>query len=27
VEYVGEWDLPLNRVLFKAFELYLARRG
>ena len=27
VEYLGEWDLPLNRVLFKAFELYLARRG
>jgi len=27
VEYVGEWDLPLNRLLFKAFELYLARRG
>jgi lipid II:glycine glycyltransferase (peptidoglycan interpeptide bridge formation enzyme) len=27
VEYLGEWDLPLNKVLFKAFELYLARRG
>jgi vancomycin resistance protein VanK len=27
VEYVGEWDLPLNRPLYKAFELYLARRG
>src|SRR3954469_8377237 len=26
-EYLGEWDLPLNKVLFKAFELYLARRG
>ena len=26
VEYLGEWDLPLNKVLFKAFELYLARR-
>ena len=26
VEYLGEWDLPLNRLLFKAFELYLARR-
>ncbi len=26
VEYVGEWDLPLNKVLFKAFELYLSRR-
>jgi lipid II:glycine glycyltransferase (peptidoglycan interpeptide bridge formation enzyme) len=27
VEYVGEWDLPLNRVLYKAFDLYLRRRG
>ncbi|MBO9522253.1 MAG: peptidoglycan bridge formation glycyltransferase FemA/FemB family protein [Nocardioidaceae bacterium] len=27
VEYAGEWDLPLNRPLYKAFELYLARRG
>ena len=27
VEYAGEWDLPLNRVLYKAFEIYLARRG
>ena len=26
VEYVGEWDLPLNRPLYKAFELYLRRR-
>ena len=26
VEYAGEWDLPVNRVLYKAFELYLARR-
>ncbi len=26
VEYVGEWDLPLNRVLYKAFDLYLKRR-
>ena len=26
VEYIGEWDLPLNRVLFKAFEVYLGRR-
>jgi lipid II:glycine glycyltransferase (peptidoglycan interpeptide bridge formation enzyme) len=26
VEYLGEWDLPLNRLLFRAFELYLARR-
>jgi lipid II:glycine glycyltransferase (peptidoglycan interpeptide bridge formation enzyme) len=27
VEYVGEWDLPLNRLLYKAFDLYLRRRG
>lgn len=27
VEYAGEWDLPLNRLLYKAFELYLKRRG
>jgi lipid II:glycine glycyltransferase (peptidoglycan interpeptide bridge formation enzyme) len=27
VEYVGEWTLPLNRVLHRAFELYLARRS
>jgi lipid II:glycine glycyltransferase (peptidoglycan interpeptide bridge formation enzyme) len=27
VEYLGEWDLPLNKVLFKAFEVYMARRG
>ncbi len=27
VEYAGEWDLPLNRVIYKAFELYLKRRG
>ena len=26
VELLGEWDLPLNRLLFKAFELYLSRR-
>jgi lipid II:glycine glycyltransferase (peptidoglycan interpeptide bridge formation enzyme) len=26
VEYLGEWDLPLNKVLFKAFDLYMARR-
>jgi lipid II:glycine glycyltransferase (peptidoglycan interpeptide bridge formation enzyme) len=26
VEYVGEWDLPLNRVLYAAFGLYLKRR-
>ena len=27
VEYVGEWDLPLNRPLYRAFSLYMARRG
>ena len=27
VEYAGEWDLPLNRALYKAFDLYMARRG
>jgi lipid II:glycine glycyltransferase (peptidoglycan interpeptide bridge formation enzyme) len=26
VEYVGEWDLPLNQLLFKAFDLYMSRR-
>ena len=26
VEYVGEWDLALHRPLFRAVELYLARR-
>ncbi|MGH3510498.1 MAG: lipid II:glycine glycyltransferase FemX [Nocardioidaceae bacterium] len=26
VEYAGEWDLPLNRLLYKAFSLYLSRR-
>ena len=26
VEYLGEWDLPLNPLLYKAFELYLKRR-
>jgi lipid II:glycine glycyltransferase (peptidoglycan interpeptide bridge formation enzyme) len=27
VEYLGEWDYPLNPLLYKAFQLYLARRG
>ena len=27
VEYVGEWDLPLNRPLYAAFDLYMRRRG
>ena len=26
VEYAGEWDLPLNRPLYSAFELYTKRR-
>jgi vancomycin resistance protein VanK len=26
VEYAGEWDLPLNRPMYKAFSLYMARR-
>jgi lipid II:glycine glycyltransferase (peptidoglycan interpeptide bridge formation enzyme) len=26
VEYAGEWDLPINRLLYKAFQIYLARR-
>ncbi|MET8452878.1 peptidoglycan bridge formation glycyltransferase FemA/FemB family protein [Streptomyces sp. NPDC005209] len=26
VEYVGEWDFPLNRLLHKALDVYLARR-
>jgi vancomycin resistance protein VanK len=27
VETVGEWDLPLNPLLYKGFELYLRRRS
>jgi vancomycin resistance protein VanK len=27
VETVGEWDLPLNRALYKGFDLYLNRRS
>ncbi|MEX0428508.1 lipid II:glycine glycyltransferase FemX [Nocardioides sp. DS6] len=27
VEYAGEWDLPLNPVVYKAFDLYMKRRG
>jgi lipid II:glycine glycyltransferase (peptidoglycan interpeptide bridge formation enzyme) len=27
VEYLGEWDLPLNRLLYKAFDLYMSRRS
>jgi lipid II:glycine glycyltransferase (peptidoglycan interpeptide bridge formation enzyme) len=26
VEYAGEWDLPLNRAIYGAFQLYLKRR-
>jgi lipid II:glycine glycyltransferase (peptidoglycan interpeptide bridge formation enzyme) len=26
VEYVGEWDLPVNRLVYKAFDLYMKRR-
>jgi lipid II:glycine glycyltransferase (peptidoglycan interpeptide bridge formation enzyme) len=26
VEYAGEWDLPLSRLLYKAFSLYMSRR-
>jgi vancomycin resistance protein VanK len=27
VETAGEWDLPLNRALYRGFELYLGRRS
>ena len=27
VEYLGEWDLPLNRPLYAAFTAYMRRRG
>lgn len=27
VEYAGEWDLPLNRPIYTAFDLYMKRRG
>ncbi|MBO0841726.1 MAG: peptidoglycan bridge formation glycyltransferase FemA/FemB family protein [Nocardioides sp.] len=26
VEYAGEWDLPLNKALYSAFDLYMKRR-
>lgn len=26
VEYLGEWDYPINGVLYRAFQIYLARR-
>ncbi|MFT4263261.1 MAG: peptidoglycan bridge formation glycyltransferase FemA/FemB family protein [Nocardioides sp.] len=27
VEYAGEWDLPLRPLLYRAFTMYMARRG
>ena len=27
VEYAGEWDLPLRSLLYRAFALYMRRRG
>jgi vancomycin resistance protein VanK len=27
VEYAGEWDLPLSKPLYRAFDLYMKRRG
>ena len=27
VEYLGEWTMPLNPLLYKAFQLYMSRRG
>lgn len=27
VEYAGEWDLPINALLYKAFDVYMKRRG
>ncbi|MER5481370.1 peptidoglycan bridge formation glycyltransferase FemA/FemB family protein [Streptomyces sp. NPDC002734] len=27
VEYLGEWDFPLSKVLHKALDLYIAHRG
>ena len=27
VEYVGEWDLPINPLVYKAFSLYMRRRS
>jgi lipid II:glycine glycyltransferase (peptidoglycan interpeptide bridge formation enzyme) len=26
VEYVGEWDLPVNNLLYRTFDLYMRRR-
>ncbi|MGO4424324.1 lipid II:glycine glycyltransferase FemX, partial [Streptomyces sp. MCAF7] len=27
VRYVGEWDLPLRPLVYRAFDLYMRRRG
>ena len=27
VRYVGEWDLPLRPMIYRAFDLYMKRRG
>jgi vancomycin resistance protein VanK len=27
VEYAGEWDLPINRLLYTAFDTYMLRRS
>ena len=27
VAYLGEWDFPINKVLYKAFDLYMKRRS
>jgi lipid II:glycine glycyltransferase (peptidoglycan interpeptide bridge formation enzyme) len=27
VQYAGEWDLPLNRAVYAAFDVYMKRRG
>jgi len=27
VEYAGEWDLPVSRSLYRAFSIYMSRRG
>jgi lipid II:glycine glycyltransferase (peptidoglycan interpeptide bridge formation enzyme) len=27
VEYIGEWDLPISKVLYAAFDLYMKRRS
>jgi len=26
VEYAGEWDMPLNPLVYKAFSMYMSRR-